>query len=68
MKSRVRAGPIEEFVMNRPYKILIADDEKPVAAGLQGQLDRRSATTSSPSSTMGITRSKSAADRSRTWC
>src|SRR5690242_20600624 len=25
--------------MNRPYKILIADDEKPVAAGLQGQLE-----------------------------
>ncbi len=25
--------------MNRPMKILVADDEKPVAAGLQGQLD-----------------------------
>jgi response regulator NasT len=25
--------------MNRPYKVLIADDEKPVAAGLQGQLE-----------------------------
>jgi AmiR/NasT family two-component response regulator len=25
--------------MNRPFKILVADDEKPVAAGLQGQLD-----------------------------
>jgi two-component system, response regulator PdtaR len=35
----VRAGRIEELVMNRPYKVLIADDEKPVAAGLQGQLD-----------------------------
>ncbi|HWE38656.1 MAG TPA: response regulator [Isosphaeraceae bacterium] len=26
--------------MNRQYKILIADDEKPVAAGLQGQLEK----------------------------
>lgn len=25
--------------MNRPYKVLIADDEKPVAAGLQAQLE-----------------------------
>ena len=25
--------------MNRPFRILVADDEKPVAAGLQGQLD-----------------------------
>ena len=25
--------------MNRPYRVLIADDEKPVAAGLQGQLE-----------------------------
>jgi response regulator NasT len=25
--------------MNRPFKVLIADDEKPVAAGLKGQLD-----------------------------
>jgi two-component system, response regulator PdtaR len=25
--------------MNRPFKILVADDERPVAAGLQGQLD-----------------------------
>src|SRR3954454_8564061 len=25
--------------MNRPFKILVADDEKPVAAGIQGQLD-----------------------------
>src|SRR6478672_9544729 len=25
--------------MTRPYKVLIADDEKPVAAGLQGQLE-----------------------------
>ena len=25
--------------MNRPAKILIADDERPVAAGLQGQLE-----------------------------
>src|SRR5204862_6478223 len=26
-------------LMNRPCKILIADDERPVAAGLQGQLE-----------------------------
>src|SRR5437764_5610049 len=25
--------------MNRPFRVLIADDEKPVAAGLQGQLE-----------------------------
>ena len=25
--------------MHRPYRVLIADDEKPVAAGLQGQLE-----------------------------
>ncbi len=25
--------------MNRPYRVLIADDEKPVAMGLQGQLE-----------------------------
>jgi len=25
--------------MNRPYRVLIADDEKPVATGLQGQLE-----------------------------
>lgn len=25
--------------MNRPFRVLIADDEKPVAAGIQGQLD-----------------------------
>ena len=31
---------LEESVrMTRPFKILVADDEKPVAAGLQGQLD-----------------------------
>ncbi len=33
--------------MNRPYKVLIADDEKPVAAGLQVNWSR-SATTSWP--------------------
>src|SRR6185437_11943456 len=31
--------PEESGRMNRPFKILVADDEKPVAAGLQGQLD-----------------------------
>src|SRR3954453_18182314 len=31
--------PEEMVRMNRPFKILVADDEKPVAAGLQGQLD-----------------------------
>src|SRR3954470_4336125 len=29
----------EVALMNRPYRVLIADDEKPVAAGLQGQLE-----------------------------
>jgi AmiR/NasT family two-component response regulator len=36
----VRAGQRQEIDrMNRQCKILIADDEKPVAAGLQGQLE-----------------------------
>jgi two-component system, response regulator PdtaR len=36
----VHAGPREETArMNRQCKIVIADDEKPVAAGLQGQLE-----------------------------
>jgi two-component system, response regulator PdtaR len=36
----LRARPSEEIeCMNRQCKILIADDEKPVAAGLQGQLE-----------------------------
>src|SRR5207237_10145854 len=29
----------ELAIMNRPFRVLIADDEKPVAAGLQGQLE-----------------------------
>src|SRR5215469_959144 len=36
----VREGRTWEVgLMNRPYRVLIADDEKPVAAGLQGQLE-----------------------------
>src|SRR6478672_3798366 len=36
----VHAGPREELDrMNRQCKVLVADDEKPVAAGLQGQLE-----------------------------
>src|SRR6188768_2769282 len=40
VQTNVRDGRVQESaVMNRPFRVLIADDEKPVAAGLQGQLE-----------------------------